>query len=62
MSSRRDFVRTMGLSLAASAAAASDLAALACDAPPQGSEKLLVPNPYHPVPAPIGVDRLPLDW
>jgi len=62
MSSRRDFVRTMGLSLAASAAAASDLAALACDAPPQGSEKLLVPNPYHPVPAPVGVDRLPLDW
>lgn len=61
MSSRREFVRTMGLSLAASAAAAADLAALPTG-PGEGSEKLLVPNPHHPVPAPVGVDRLPLDW
>ena len=61
-SSRRDFVRSMGLSLAASAAAAADLAALASDGPPRGSEKLLVPNPHHPTPAPVGVDRLPLEW
>ena len=62
MSSRREFVRTMGISLAASAAAASDLAALESLAPPQGSAKLLVPNPHHPAPAPVGVDRLPLEW
>ncbi len=61
-SSRRDFVRSMGLSLAASAAAAADLAALVSDGPPRGSEKLLVPNPHHPAPAPVGVDRLPLEW
>ena len=62
MTSRRDFVRTMGLSLAASAAASADLAALPDDAPPQGSERLLVPNPHHPTPAPVGTDRLPLEW
>ncbi len=62
MPSRRDFVRTMGVSLAASAAAANELAALSLDAPPRGSERLLVPNPLHPAPAPVGVDRLPLAW
>ena len=62
MSSRREFVRAMGISLAASAAAASDLAALESLAPPQGSARLLVPNPHHPTPAPVGVDRLPLEW
>ena len=61
MSSRRDFVRTIGVSLAASAAASAELAALS-DAPPGDSERLLVPNPYHPTPAPVGVDRLPLAW
>ena len=61
MSTRRDFVRTMGLSLAASAAASAELAAMG-DAPRGGSERLLVPNPYHPTPAPVGVDRLPLAW
>ncbi|MDP1859118.1 MAG: M24 family metallopeptidase [Gemmatimonadaceae bacterium] len=63
MSSRRDFVRTMGLSLAAASSAASTLAAEPTDeqgAP--GSERLLVSNPYHPKPAPVGVDRLPLEW
>ena len=52
----------MGLSIAASAAAASDLAAMDSLAPRQGSARLLVPNPNHPVPAPVGVDRLPLAW
>lgn len=61
MSTRRDFVRTMGLSLAASAAASAELAAMG-DAPRGGSERLLVPNPYHPAPAAVGVDRLPLAW
>jgi Xaa-Pro dipeptidase len=62
MSTRRDFVRTMGLSLAASAAAAADLAALPPATVAEGSEKLLVPNPHHPAPAPVGTDRLPLAW
>ena len=62
MSTRRDFVRTMGLSLAASAAASTDLAALAGSTTGEGSERLLVPNPHHPTPAPVGVDRLPLEW
>lgn len=62
MSSRRDFVRTMGLSLAASAAASAELAAMPESALGEGSERLLVANPYHPTPAPVGVDRLPLEW
>ncbi len=61
MSTRRDFVRTIGVSLAASAAASAELAALS-DAPRGDSERLLVPNPHHPAPAPVGVDRLPLAW
>ena len=52
----------MGLSLAASAAASTDLAALAGSTTGEGSERLLVPNPHHPTPAPVGVDRLPLEW
>ncbi len=60
MSSRRAFVRGMGLGLAASAAAAERLVAQAAQA--AGSERLLVDNPLHPAPAPIGVDRLPLSW
>ncbi len=58
---RRDFVRQMGVGLAAAGASAE---ALACQPAgrPQGSELLLVPNPRHPEPAPVGTDRLPLDW
>ena len=26
------------------------------------SEKLLIKDPYHPKPAPMGYDRLPLSW
>lgn len=57
MATRRDFVRQMGIGLAASAAAAERLAAQAAQG--GGSERLLVANPLHPTPAPIGVDRLP---
>jgi Xaa-Pro dipeptidase len=60
MGSRRAFVRTMGLSLAATGSAARALAA-STDRD-SDSEKLLVSNPYHPAPAPVGVDRLPLAW
>lgn len=62
MSSRRHFVRHMGLSIAAASAAAESLAAVPVDAQPRGSERLLVNNPLHPTPAPVGVDRLPLAW
>ncbi|MBC7563505.1 MAG: aminopeptidase P family protein [Gemmatimonadaceae bacterium] len=62
MSNRREFVRTMGLSLAASAAASAKLAALPFTGPGEGSERLLVRNSHHPEPAPVGVDRLPLSW
>jgi Xaa-Pro dipeptidase len=61
MPTRRDFVRTMGVSLAASAAASTALAGMT-GTPGEGSEKLLVRNPHHPTPAPIGVDRLPREW
>ena len=60
MSSRRDFIRELGLGLAAATGAASALA----QAPAGGgsSEKLLAPNAHQPEPAPVGYDRLPLDW
>lgn len=58
--SRRDFIRTMGVGLAAAGAAGSQLAC--APAGRESSERLLVDNPYHPAPAPVGVDRLPLEW
>ncbi|MEO7966434.1 MAG: aminopeptidase P family N-terminal domain-containing protein, partial [Gemmatimonadaceae bacterium] len=60
MTSRRAFVRTMGVSLATASSAASTLAAQSGKV--AGSERLLVSNPLHPTPAPVGVDRLPLEW
>jgi len=63
MRSRRDFVRSMGASIAAASVAAESLAAQAASAQGRpGSERLLVDNPLHPTPAPVGVDRLPLAW
>ena len=63
MHSRREFVRSMGASIAAASVAAESLAAQATSAQPgAGSERLLVDNPLHPTPAPVGVDRLPLTW
>ena len=73
--SRRDFIKTMGTGLASAGVAASSLArstggggslgqrasagegALSSD-----SEALLVDNPDHVEPAPVGYDRLPLEW
>src|SRR5262245_11715199 len=62
MQSRRGFVRSMGASIAAASVAAESLAAQAASAQRFGSERLLVDNPLHPTPAPLGVDRLPLAW
>ena len=64
---RRDFIRRMGTGLAAAGTAAS---ALACTSPEDGSqalasgdsERLLRPDPDHVEPAPMGYDRLPLEW
>jgi Xaa-Pro aminopeptidase len=63
---RRDFIRTMGTGLAAATTAAG---ALACAAPEASdatrsgdSELLLVRDPDHLDPAPVGYDRLPLEW
>lgn len=59
---RRDFVRQIGLGLAASATAAEALSAQDAPGRRDGSVRLLVENPHHPTPAPVGVDRLPLAW
>ncbi len=73
-SSRRHFIRQMGTGLAAAGSAAS---ALACtpqedaSAPGSrkpfsaiagGSEDLLLRDPDQVTPAPLGYDRLPLEW
>ncbi len=57
---RRHFMRDLGLGLAATQAAAAELAL----AQPGGggSEQLLTPREGQPQPAPAGYDRLPLDW
>ncbi len=60
--SRRDFIRTIGLGLATAGAAANDLACAADQTSGGGSEALLESNPLQPEPAPVGYDRLPLDW
>jgi Xaa-Pro aminopeptidase len=62
MGTRRDFVRNMGIGLAAASSAADALAAQSSQQRRSGSERLLVPNPRHPVASPVGVDRLPLAW
>lgn len=60
MASRRTFIQAIGTGLAASGAASEALAQKAASR--GGSEALLVSNPFHPEPAPIGFDRLPLAW
>ncbi len=61
MASRRDFIRNIGAGMAASSAASESLAQ-SLTRKRSGSEALLVDNPHHPEPAPLGVDRLPLAW
>ena len=60
--SRRAFIHQMGTGLATAGAAASALACAEQDAPSGDSEALLQPNPDHLTPAPVGYDRLPLEW
>jgi len=59
--SRRRFMRNIGLG-AAGLGLASKKSALASAPVKRDSEKLLVKDPDHPAPAPVGVDRLPLSW
>ncbi|MFN9575739.1 MAG: M24 family metallopeptidase [Gemmatimonadota bacterium] len=50
-------------SLAAESLAAESLAAeRGLAGRPGDSDRLLVENPHHPAPAPVGTDRLPLAW
>jgi len=68
--SRRQFIQTMGAGLASAGMAASSLACSggssgerpAAAAATGDSEALLVDNPDHVEPAPLGYDRLPLAW
>ncbi len=63
MQERRDFIKTMGAGLASAGAAATTLACASDTSIASGeSESLLVPNPDHLEPAPLGYDRLPLEW
>jgi Xaa-Pro aminopeptidase len=57
--SRRTFIRNLGVGLATAQAAAGDLAA---QTGASASEKLLAPRAHQPTPAPVGYDRLPLEW
>lgn len=59
---RRSFIKNMGLGIAATGLAAKGLTSCANDTIANGSEKLLVNDRPHPEPAPLGYDRLPLDW
>jgi len=60
MRTRRGFIRELGAGLATAGAAAEALAQTRASG--AGSEKLLLRNPHQPEPAPVGHDRLPLDW
>lgn len=57
--SRRRFMRHLASGLAATHAAAEALSAQRRGA---GSEALLVARQHQPEPAPVGYDRLPLEW
>ena len=66
MDSRRGFIRDIGASLIAGSVASEALAQSTAVGQAKGkrsgSEALLLDNPHHPEPAPLGVDRLPLAW
>jgi Xaa-Pro aminopeptidase len=60
--SRRQFIRQMGTGLATASSAAGALACTPKGQNPGDSEHLLQPDPDHLEPAPLGYDRLPLEW
>lgn len=59
--SRRSLIQTMGLGVAGVGAAARALAESSVDME-LSSEALFTTDRVHPDPAPVGYDRLPLDW
>ncbi len=59
---RRAFIKNMGLSIAASGLAAKGIAACTKTSHLGNSESLFVTNRNQPKPAPVGYDRLPLEW
>jgi len=62
-STRRDFMRNVGLGVAGLGLGAATASKAFPGPPVKGeSEKLLIKNPDHPKPAPMGFDRLPLEW
>ena len=62
-SSRRDFMKNAGIGFATAGLALENLAcAPASQTVESASEQLFVQRPGQPEPAPIGYDRLPLDW
>ena len=60
--SRRQFIHQMGTGLAAASSAAGALACTSGQQSSGDSEHLLQPDPDHLEPAPLGYDRLPLEW
>ncbi len=61
--SRRDFMKNIGLGFATAGLAMENLAcAAATESGESASENLLVDRAGQPEPSPIGYDRLPLDW
>ena len=61
--SRRDFLKNAGLGFATAGLALDNLACAAATQTGQSeSERLLIDRPGQPEPAPMGYDRLPLDW
>ena len=61
MVSRRTFLRDMGVGLGAASTAASGLACSG-DSRQGESARLFIDDPDQPEPAPLGYDRLPLEW
>jgi len=59
--SRRHFLKNLGFG-AAGIGLASGRSAFGQTAVKGDSEKMLIKDPDHPAPAPVGVDRLPLAW
>ena len=59
---RRSFIKNMGLGIAATGLAAEGLASCSAAKAEGGSENLFIERADQPEPAPLGYDRLPLEW
>lgn len=59
--SRRNFIKSVGAGWAA-IELGTKKQTISAPSPKENSKKLLIKDPDHPQPAPIGYDRLPLSW